>query len=422
VRFISWVALALCFILGSPIPRVALAASGHLDPAFGGDGKVLTRFVGGGDAQDMAIQADGEIVAVGRAGSPDVDWALARFKNDGSLDRTFGRDGRVTTHFTRHFEFATGVAIQANGKIVAVGGVDGRFGLARYRPNGILDPGFGGDGRVLTSFAGVEADPAAVAIRSDGKIVVLGTTTSLTCCPRLGEFALARFNPDGTLDDSFGGNGKVTASLTGTYDTASDLAIQADGKVVAVGSGDGQFEAARFTADGALDPSFDVDGIVLTDITIGDDSASGVAVQDDGKIVVAGDAGFCCEYTSSFALVRYETDGTLDTTFDGDGEAITDFTPDDDSAADVAIQGDGRIVAGGSAGFNGSRSWFALARYEPDGTLDTSFNNDGMAMTSFDRAFDFARGMGIQTNGKIVLAGGAFDGTTDKMALARYLG
>lgn len=412
------VVVLTCVVI--PSPASARAVPGHLDTTFGGDGKVLTRF-GGGAAYDMAIQSDGKIVAVGRAGSPDVDWALARYDLDGTLDSTFGTDGRLTTHFTNRFEFASGVAVQANGKVVAVGGVGDRFALARYRSGGVLDPVFGGDGMVLTRFSGVAAGARAVAIQTDGKIVALGSTESLTCCPHVGKFALARYNRDGTLDTSFSGNGKVTTALTPSYDFATDLAIQTDGKIVAVGSGAGRFEIARYNSDGTLDATFNGDGIAFTNFTMGDDSASAVAIQTDGKIVVAGDAGFCCEYTSSFALVRYDADGTRDTAFNGDGKAVTNFTADDDGASDVAIQADGRIVAAGSAGFNGAQASFALVRYKADGTLDPTFSGNGKVTTSFTGGFDFGRGIGIQADGNIVVAGSAGDGTVG-FALARYLG
>jgi uncharacterized delta-60 repeat protein len=415
----GFVVLLVCVLIGSTTP--ARATPGHLDTTFGGDGKVLTHFEGGGAAFDMAIQPDGRVVAVGRAGSPDVDWALARYQLNGKLDTTFGGDGRVTTHFTKKFEFTPAVAVQANEKILAVGSLGGKFVVARYRSSGVLDPAFGGDGTVLTKFAGVEAGANAVAIQTDGKVVSLGLAESLTCCPHTGEFALARYNPDGTLDTTFSGNGKVTTALTGAYDFASDLAIQTDGKIVAVGTGTGQFEIARYNADGTLDTSFDGDGFAFTDFAVGDDSANAVAIQTDGKIVVAGDAGGCCEYTSAFALARYNDDGTLDTSFSGDGMKTTNFTPNDDAASGVAIQTDGKIVAAGSAGFDGASASFALIRYNADGTPDTTFSGDGKVNTSFTAGFDFAHGMGIQSNGKIVLAGSA--GTvTPKFALARYLG
>jgi uncharacterized delta-60 repeat protein len=414
-----FVVILLCVLIASATP--ARAIPGHLDTTFGGDGKVITRFEGGGAAFDMAIQPDGKVVAVGKAGSPDVDWALARYNPDGELDTTFGHDGRVKTHFTRKFEFTPGVAVQANGKILAVGSLDAKFVVARYRSHGVLDPAFGGDGTVHTRFAGAEAGATAAAIQTNGKILVLGTAESLTCCPHTAEFALARYNRDGTLDTTFSGNGKVTTALTGTYDFASDIAIQTDGKIVAVGAGNGQFEIVRYNVGGTLDTTFGGDGFAFTDFTVGDDSASAVAIQADGKIVVAGDAAGPGEWTSAFALARYNgDDGTLDTGFGGDGTVVTNFTHDDDGASEVAIQADGKIVAGGSAGYNGIEAWFALARYKAGGALDTSFGGDGRVKTTFNAKLAFARGMGIQSNGKIVLAGSAGN-VNPKFALARYL-
>ena len=170
---------------------LACAAPGDLDPTFGGDGKVTTHFEGGGGAQGVAIQADGKIVAVGGAGKP-FRFALARYMPNGSLDTTFGGDGKVTTKFAERYERAYGVAIQADGKIVAVGQAehaDPKFALARYMPNGTLDTAFGADGQVITDVTGELDGAHGVVIQANGKIVAAGTGGRW---PDL-RFALARY-------------------------------------------------------------------------------------------------------------------------------------------------------------------------------------------------------------------------------------
>ena len=140
--------------------------------------------------------------------------------------------------------------------------------------------------------------------------------------------------------------------------------------------------------------------------------------------MAAGEAGFLGEWTGDFGLARYDEDGTLDATFDGDGKVITRFTRDDDSSSDVAIQANGKIVAAGSAGYNGAISRFALARYRWNGSLDSSFGGNGRVTTRFSKGFDFARGVAIQPNGRIVAVGSTFgdiDGIDSRFALARYL-
>jgi uncharacterized delta-60 repeat protein len=268
----------------------------------------------------------------------------------------------------------------------------------------------------------------AVAIQADGKIMTAGGWTSDSCCPSMGKFALARYDADGTLDSTFDGNGKVTTAFSiedeAAFAAASGVAIQGDGKIVAAGSAScvescSRYALARYNADGTLDSGFGENGEVLTSLTDGFDAGQAVAIQADGRIVAAGEAGFCCEITGSFGLVRYNADGTPDTGFNDDGVVITNFTPFDDSAADLAVQTDGRIVAAGSAGYNGSSSSFALARYNADGTLDTSFSGNGKVRTAFTDGPNTLGGVALQVNEKIVVAGWAFD--PSRFVLARYL-
>jgi uncharacterized delta-60 repeat protein len=434
-------ACALISMFAGPVH----AAPGDLDPSFGGDGKVLTDFTKGRDgARDVAIQANGKIVVVGRASTRRGygRFALARYRANGHLDPAFGGDGSVTTNFAKREDSASAVAIQADGKIVAVGGADttarvGVFAVARYDRDGTLDTTFGGDGKVTTSFTGGHDAASDVAIQTDGKIVVVGTTGP-------GEFALARFDPDGTLDTTFDSDGKVTTSVSAGTDSADAVAIQADGKIVVAGdswteTGWDGIDVVRYETDGSIDTAFGTGGVATVEFTNGSpgggDGAGGVAIQSDGKIVVAGDAGFCCEFTSSFGVARFDGDGTLDTTFSGNGKVVTNFTKNDDSAGDVAIQADGKIVAVGVAGYQwGKIATFALVRYDTDGTLDRTFGNQGKLRTAFRATVPsdpigilgaWAGAVAIQTDGRIVAVGGAdreVDGRIDgRFALARYL-
>jgi uncharacterized delta-60 repeat protein len=174
------------------------------------------------------------------------------------------------------------------------------------------------------------------------------------------EFGLVRYQGDGTLDTTFGDGGKVTTNFgfsSGDNDAAYGLVIQADGKIVAAGRGDGRFALARYNADGTPDATFSSDGKLTTSFTARSEVAFGVAIQATGKIVVAGRAA------GRFALARYNPDGTLDTTFSGDGKVRTNFTTRSDQASDVALHANGKIVLAGGAGVGGSDSRFALARY-----------------------------------------------------------
>ena len=380
-------------------------SDGSLDTSFSGDGKQRTGFGGYNNvAKGVALQADGKIVAVGRAG-PNFNLGLARYNPNGTLDPSFSGDGKRTTGFD-----ANGVAIQPNGKIVVVGGVT-VFAIARYNSDGSLDTSFSGDGVQTTDFGGFGAGAAAVAIQGDGKIVAVGSATTIDFQDR---FAIARYNPDGSPDTSFSGDGKQITQ-GGEFNFWSGVALQADGKIVAVGGSDGDFALARYNPDGSLDPSFS-GGLQFTDFgsTVG--GAAGVAIQANGRIVAVGAGGAGGE----FALARYTTNGSLDTSFSGDGKQTTDFGGFDAATA-VALQGDGKIVAvGGTSNFPSGD--FAFARYNPNGSLDTTFSGDGKQTTNFGGR-DEANGVAVQPDGNIVAVGvGRGPKQNDNFALARYLG
>jgi uncharacterized delta-60 repeat protein len=227
---------------------------------------------------------------------------------------------------------------------------------------------------------------------------------------------------EGDLDTSFDSDGKVTTDIGGIDNRARSVAIQSDGKIVAAGySNPGSnydFTLARYNTDGTLDTNFDSDGKVTTAIGSGTDQAFSVAIQSDGKIVAAGYSNNGSN--DDFALVRYNTDGSLDTSFDSDGKVTTAIGGSDDRAHSVAIQSDGKIVVAGHSD-NGSNEDFALVRYNTDGTLDTSFDSDGKVTTAIGSASDFARSVAIQSDGKIVAAGRS-TGSNDDFALVRYAG
>jgi uncharacterized delta-60 repeat protein len=396
----------------------AAQGAGELDPTFDGDGRVLTDFGAFDSGEGIALQADGKIVAVGPSIGAESDFALARYNANGSLDPTFDGDGRVLTDFGASEE-ALGVAIQADGKIVAAGWTSAgenpdNFALARYNADGGLDPTFDGDGRVLTDL-GADEDAHDVAIQADGKIVAAGRSG--------GDFGLARYDSGGSLDPTFGGDGSIVTDF-GATDEANAVALQADGKIVAAGhSGDLvpslNFVLARYRPDGSLDATFDGDGRVVTDFGT-PDIAYDIALQADGKIVAAG-TSFDASFTpDNFALARYHADGSLDPTFDGDGRVVTDFGTAGEGAFGVAIQADSKIVAAGLGDVLGNEN-FALARYNPNGSLDPIFDGDGRVSTDFGAAEE-AFGVAIQADGKIVAVGSSGAGANPwNFALARYL-
>jgi uncharacterized delta-60 repeat protein len=349
-------------------PRLAVVrytGRGKLDTDFGRDGTVITDVSRGGDrGNDVAIQSDGKIVVAGRSGRYNHKFALVRYTLRGALDSTFAEDGTLTTDFTDTGDAANAVAIQPDGKIVAVGQAGGAaFALARYNIDGSMDPTFGGDGTVTTDFPGRMATANAVAIQPDGKILSAGVSAFRP--------ALARYNSDGTLDPTFGGDGKVTLGVAccPSFVAVNDVAIQPGGQIVTAGEwfecfGPGDCEAdamlTRYNADGTLDTTFSGDGIAFVN-----GSANALAIQADGKIVAAGwiERGFGAKAQTDFLVARFDPDGTHDGTFGKEGEVLTSFTPNVDRAEDIALQSDGKIVAAGGAAVFGPHPTFAVARY-----------------------------------------------------------
>jgi uncharacterized delta-60 repeat protein len=412
---------------GSP----AIAAAGDLDPNFSNDGTRIVSFSPrDAGASDTAIQSDGKIVI---AGSVDTlagysSFALARLNPDGTRDLTFGDDGKIVTNFVVGYDGADAVAIQSNGRIVTAGYADDpvkggtSFAVARYRPDGTLDPTFGDGGLRRVRFGQREEGAESVLIQADGKILVGGTSVASTS----ERFALARLNPDGTLDPTFGTSGKVvTASAEAS---AQGLVLQSDGMIVVAGASnttnESVFYVARYRADGTLDPNFG-GGVVTKDLGCCNDLGSNAdtALQGDGSIVVAGTGP-----GDHFVLLRYAPDGVLDPTFSGDGIRNIAFeTTSCDWGSSVAVQSDGKILeAGSSSSACGTPAVdFAVARLNLNGSLDKSFGGDGRITTDFNTKVDGILGLRLQDDGRIVAVGSTRAFTSGQgptaFAVARYL-
>jgi competence ComEA-like helix-hairpin-helix protein len=488
-RFIS---MFLALLLSLTSWSSALSAAGVLDPTFGTGGIVTTDFGGSPDVGNaVAIQADGKIIVAGYGGPlrTPIGFALARYNSDGSLDSTFGTDGKVTTDFgTAYRGGLADVVVQPDGKIVVAGqnynGSNHDFALVRFNSDGSLDTTFDTDGKVITDFGGdnlinintasaeeIEMLPSigpfiaqrivdyrnehglfatiedilnvpgigpgtfdrirdlitigtsddfgyALVLQPDGRIVVGGRSLISSDF----DFALARYNSDGSLDKTFDNDGRVTTDFGNSIDWGNDIELLPDGRIIVVGTReDGMkfdFALARYNSDGSLDKTFDRDGKVITDFKKGRDTGSAVMLQLDGRIVVAGGSHTT---TSDFALARYNSNGSLDKTFDKDGRVITDFG-NNDIGTDLAIQPDGKIVAGGQTGQSEAMSniAFALARFNGNGSLDTTFDTDGLVTTSIGGIQDQASAVALQTDGKIVLAGSSLTSSGTDFALARY--
>ena len=437
-RELGATAVILTFFAGV---QMAQAADGDLDPLFGSGGMVMTDLGRSTDiANAVAIQADGKSVVVGTTyrnnDFSDEDFVVTRYNTDGMLDNTFGNRGKVRTDFPGLAAVPSSVVIQPDGKIVVAGGAFplftflGNFKVARYNPNGSLDTSFG-DGGIVTTIFPAGSYASDVALQSDGNIIAAGTVFVDFIIGESSDtdFALARYNPDGTPDATFGSNGQVTTDFLGFEDDAFSILIQPDGKIVAVGSANDpatfyDFAAARYLSNGAIDTTFGVAGKVRTDF--GDqnfDRARSAALQPDGRIVAAGFAISHGGGVQNFAVARYTSNGVLDTTFSRDGRTQIDFGTCCQSATKVLLQSDGKIIAVGGASGESSDDDFLLARLSPRGTLDNTFGIGGEVRTSFGDLNGGANGAALQSDGKIVAVGfqATFSNQFANFALARYL-
>ncbi|MDB5357034.1 MAG: uncharacterized protein JWN24_3487 [Phycisphaerales bacterium] len=395
-----------------------LLSGGSLDSGFGSSGFQANYAGPSPTATALAMQSDGKILQAGcvyNAGTTLSDFALLRSNANGSLDSTFGTGGRVITDFNSNYDNISALAVQSDGKIVVVGttgwnllGIGyNNFAVARYNTDGSLDTTFGTGGKAVIDFGNNQSLASSVAIQSDGKIVVAGTTYSGIFASN--DFAVARFNSDGTLDSTFGTGGKVATDL-GSNDFGNAVAIQSDGKII-VGGASGisvfkEFALARYTSTGALDTTFNSSGIVTTALDgLGQSAISSLAVQSDGKIVAAGERA-----NNAAAVVRYTSAGALDTTFNSTGKVFnTSLSP---GASGVAMQADGKVLISGGGTFDGTNSYFNLARYNSDGSADTGFGSSGIAQAQVTGVSgqDSETAMAIESDGKVVVGGTAASG------------
>jgi uncharacterized delta-60 repeat protein len=427
-------------ITGVVTSAPARAIPGELDPTFGSQGRVTTAFEIHGfsddEGEELLLQPDGKVVVVGTSfyalpnppGGGGSSFILARYLGNGALDASFGVAGRISYEAGSTNSRAAAAVLQPDGRILVVGiawvGIAEDYwdvAIARFLPDGSLDGAFGDGGIVTTDFAAGSDFAEAVALQPDGKIVVAGSAETVPGNFISRDFVVARYLVDGTPDSSFGDGGYVTTSLGGN-DGAGTVAVQSDGKILAAGGRlGGDFSLVRYQPDGSLDPTFGTGGTVLTDFG-GEDYVTSVVLQPDGRILAAG-SSWTGGGSFTFDLARYSNTGILDPSFGAGGKVVTTFGGGNDAARAVALQPDGRIVAGGRAGSSSISSLdFAVARFEPDGTLDRSFGIGGRITTDFVGDADTVSDIVVQPDGKIVAAGTRLDQRGEDFAMVRYLG
>jgi uncharacterized delta-60 repeat protein len=413
------------------IALTRLVSNGEVDTTFGSGGRTVYNYGPGlyeGEVGPIAMQGD-KIVAVcstAQGGTRGIDFGVARFNANGSLDTSFGSAGRRTISFDTGSEYAWSVAVQPDGKIVAAGysdNAEGDFAVARLTSNGSLDPTFSSDGKDVTDI-GRSADELvdgsqSVAVQPDGKIVVLGSAYT---GPVTGQdFAVARYLSDGALDPTFGVNGRVTLDFGSQFDAGWGVAVAPNGKIVLVGysavSTGQDFAIAVLNPDGSPDAGFGPGGRRLVNV-LEYDRGRGVAVWNN-KIILTGSSidTSADPYTSwDLAVLRLNFDGTPDTSFNGTGRTVLDFGGTYDAGWGVVVQPDGKIAVAGSTG-----SDFLVVRLNPNGSLDPTFNGTGKTTIDFGSG---DTGYSIALDGtKLVVAGQTWQaGTGQDFAVTRING
>jgi uncharacterized delta-60 repeat protein len=406
----------------------AAAAPGDLDSSFGDGGRVTTSFGGGDDfASDVVVQPDGRIVVAGStAVGGTQDFALARYLSDGSPDRSFSDDGRVTTAFPtgEGLERASGVALQPDGKIVASGGA-GEFAVARYNVDGTLDTTFSGDGLQTVDVGTYESSASDVAVDALGRIILVGVGRNFDPVNFM-DSAVARLAPDGSPDMTFGYNGVYTLDLSGeglehlgAVAPLPDGGFTVTGGSAYIGAPPPELVTRRFAQSGDEVEGFNRsrEGRLVA-------SGEAIDVQADGRTVIAGGAR-----TRGVGVLRLLPDGSYDRSFSGDGEdsaRIVAGAPGIESGRSVAVQTSRRIVVGAVAyaedGGQLEGLAFGLLRFRPDGGLDTSFAGDGRQATRFGAGSSSLSAVALQGS-RILAVGTAGLGSGDAdFALAGYDG
>ncbi|MEX0985472.1 MAG: hypothetical protein WD096_10555 [Actinomycetota bacterium] len=391
------------------VPSVGWAAPGDLDPAFGEGGRVTVAFGEGSAANDVAIAPDGDLIV---AGWLEGMVAVFRFRPGGAIDTAFGEDGATWVRLGHQGDEANAVAIQPNGKIV-VTGTDSRerFVTVRFQADGDLDPSFGGDGIVRSALADGFRVANDVLIQPDGRIVVVGWSGD-----RTPKWALVRYLPDGRMDRTFGDDGLVVTPYR--WAMAYGAALQPDGLIVVTGYSSWGFAVARYRPDGQLDRSFGDGGKIAQDepsLVI----TGAVAVRPDGRLVLGGDRDIF-----RHAIVRLMPDGSYDRSFGGDGVVVVHTGCCEQGITAVLPLAGGKVLGVGYAGPHESAdevpARFVALRLRNDGTLDDTWGGDGKVVTVFPRGAR-AWGVALRGDGRPVLAGAIGLNGGEGIALARYL-
>lgn len=405
---------------------------GSLDVSFGNNG-ILKLDLGSDfdSGNSIAIQADGKIICGGTSKiQGGKDFALVRLNEDGTLDESFGSSGISTTDFNISLETLRAIALRDDGKIISIGrgGSDiFDFAITCHNADGTIDTNFGDNGRVITDIDLTLDYPSSVIMLDENKFLVAGGADYPGFdTDEDSDFAVVKYNQDGSLDQSFGSEGKVMSDIdNNSLDAIKAIELLPDGKIVAVGytdndnGEDDNFAIVRYHADGNIDTSFGTNGIVIVDFDNKFDLPNDLAIQPDGKIVIVGYSKLLP--LTEFAIIRLLGNGEIDHSFGEAGKQLISFNSSPlNQATSVAIQKDDKIVISGFS-YQGDYNCFSMARLNENGQIDSTFGIQGKVITDFN-ANSASNDMLIQEDNKLVLIGISNNqlGDTTNFGLARY--
>lgn len=434
--------------LTQTLALVRLNTNGSFDNNFGVNGKVTTSFDNVGAFGKSIVILENRVLVIGHTSdaSGNSKFISVRYNYNGTLDTGFGTAGKIVFDFGQDKNIATSVSVNSSGSFV-LGGytsilsvVDEDYALAKFNSSiglpgitppsseGALDLNFGDSGKVITDLSNLNDVVSAVHILDNGKIYAIGYGGVDNSATKL-DFALVRYNADGSLDNTFGDSGKVFTSIGTVNDYATCMLMQPDGKIVLAGytviaGNNTAIAIVRYNSNGSLDQSFGNNGIISYDIDSQNDVITDISLQNDGKIVVTGSSQTASLRSRALTL-RYNSNGSLDNSFGNAGLVITDLSnliasyEGVNVSRSVKIQEDGKIVVGASYHIPGNSFRSCVFRLNPNGSLDTSFDGDGIATTDFnDVSLIFS--IDIQPNGKIVTFGQAVSSGSQQFALTRH--
>ena len=394
----------------------------YLDSLFSDDGISLTNLGNFEGAWSVFSTNENKIIVSGwsklSTESPE-DILLMRFNNDGSIDSTF-KSGNIISveEFTWESSYAS--IEQKDGKILIAGrfynGLNWDFMLARFYADGRLDSSFAQNGFAIID---ISSDDRAFSIdlQNDDKIIIAGFVNINNW-----DFAVLRFNSNGLLDNTFGNNGIVINDFDGDIDVAFSIKTQSDSKIIACGwtfsNASWNFAMIRYNSDGSLDQNFGNKGIVITDVDNVYNTSHSIAIQEDGKYVVTGYRYFRERLDTDILLVRYNSDGSIDQSFGVNGFVTKDINRNEDFAWDVIIQSDERILVTGYTKSDSSKNVVTL-RFNNNGQIDSTFGDSGVIITSIFGFDEEGRHLALQNDGKILVTGYSFNGVDQDLFILR---